>query len=315
MSAGIRLPLRVLLPLVAVGLAAAGASVVGVAEVSAARGYLMRQVDQNLVACAAGPLSQPIAAMPGSGPAFSLVLPGPCDAELLSAGGQLLTSAIPGAPASPALPIGGSRSAARPGRPVTVPGTGSDGAWRVLVAAVHYQPRRILYVYGPDDVMYVIGGRTAPGPAGRLVVMAGLAGVGQITAGIAAGYAAAAGAVLVALAGAALALVRALLRPPRPAAELASIDEQAAAGEPRPIRASSAAEAAARRSTIEMAGRLGEVALDLRTSVNVVRGFAEYCRLRRPPPSAGLDRMTDRVAEEVARMETLIERLGPADID
>lgn len=338
MSAGVRLPLRVLLPLLAVGLAAAGASAVGLAEVSAARAYLMRQVDQNLVACAAGPLSHPVEAVPGSapdpgsnpgpasgadpgsdpGPASgadpALVLPGPCDAELLTAGGQLLTPAVPGAPpsrvlsvvgapASRFLPVGGSRSAARPERPVTVAGTGGGG-WRVIVASVHYQPRRIMYVYGPDDVMYVIGGRT--GPVGLLVVMTGLTRVGQVTGRVAAGYAAAAGAVLVALAGAALALVRAVLRPRRPAAGLAATGEP---GRPQPI---SAAEAVARRSTAEMAARLGEVALDLRTSVNVVRGFAEYCRQRRPRPSAGLDRMVGRVAEEVARMETLIDRLGPS---
>jgi two-component system, OmpR family, sensor kinase len=307
-GAGIRLPLRVLLPLVAVGLAAAGASAVGMAGMSAARGYLTRQVDGNLAVCAAGPLSHPVAAVPGSG----LVLPGPCDAELLSAGGQLLTAAVPGAPASPVLLVGG---AARLGRPVTVPGTGSGGGWRVVVAAVHYQPQRIMYVYGPDDLRYVIGGRTGSGPVGLLVVMTWLAGDGQLTGRVAASYAAAAAAVLAALAWAAFALVRAVLRPPRPAAELAdageqAAGEQAAGGDPPPIRA---AEAAARRATAEMAARLGEVALDLRTSVSVVRGFAEYCRLRNPRPSADLDRMAGRAAEEVARMEALIDRLGPAD--
>jgi hypothetical protein len=303
---GIRLPLRVLLPLVAVGLAAAGASAVGMAEMSAARGYLMRQLDQNLAACAAGPLSHPVEAVPGSG----LVLPGPCDAELLSAGGQLLTSAVPGAPARPVLPADGARPATRLGRPVTVPGTGSGGGWRVIVTAVHYQPQRIMYVYGPDDLRYVIGGRTGPG--GLLVVMTGLAGAGQVTGPVAASYAAAAAAVLVALAGAAFAVARAILRRPRQAAGLAYAGEQAAGRGPPPIRA---AEAAARRATAEMAARLGAVALDLRTPVSVVHGFAEYCRLRSPRPSAGLDQMAGRVAEEVARMEALIERLGPAAPD
>ena len=304
MGTVIRLPLRVLLPLVAVGLAAAGASAVGMAGIWAARGDLIRQVDQNLAVCAAGPLSHPVAAVPGSG----LVLPGLCDAELLSAGGQPLTSAVPGAPASPVLRVGGARSPARLGRPVTVPGTGSGGGWRVLVAAVHYQPQRIMYVYGPDDLRYMIGGRTGSGPSGLLVVMTRLAGVGQLTGRVAASYAGAAAAVLAALAWAAFALVRAVLRPPRQAAGLAYAGGQAAGGEPPPIRA---AEAAARR-TAEMAARLGEVALDLRTSVSVVRGFAEYCRLRNPRPSAGLDRMAGRAAQEVARMEALIDRLGPA---
>jgi hypothetical protein len=294
-----------LLPLVAVGLAAAGASAVGMAGISAARGYLMRQVDQNLAVCAAGPLSHPVVAVPGSG----LALPGPCDAELLSAGGQPLTSAVPGAPVGSVLPVGGARSPARLRRPVTVPGTGSGGGWRVVVAAVHYQPQRIMYVYGPDDLRYVIGGRTGSGPAGLLVVMTRLAGAGQLTGRVAASYAAAAAAVLAALAWAAFALVRAVLGPPRQAAGLAYAGGQAAGGEPPPIRA---AEAAARRATAEMAARLGEVAEDLRTSVSVVRGFAEYCRLRNPRPSAGLDRMAGRAAQEVARMEALIDRLGPA---
>jgi signal transduction histidine kinase len=297
---GTGLPLRVVLPLVAVGLVAAGASAVALAGVSAARGYLMRQVDQDLAVCASGLLSQPVQAVPGSSPASGLVLPGPCDAELLSADRQRLTSAVPGAPAGRTLP-------ALVGRPATVPGTGTAGGWRVIMEAVHYQPRRILFVYGPDDFMYVIGGRTEPGPAGLLVVMTGLAGVGHATGQVAADYAAAAAAVLVALAAAALALVRAVLRPLRQPGELT----HAAGGEPRPIRASRAAEAAARQSTAEMAAHLDEVALELRRSVSVVRGFAEYCRQRDPRPSADLDRMAGRAAEEATRIEMLIERLTP----
>jgi hypothetical protein len=76
------------------------------------------------------------------------------------------------------------------------------------------------------------------------------------------------------------------------------------------IGASRAAEAAARRSAAEMAGHLGGVALELRMSVNVARGFTESCRHRGTRPSAGLDRMMARVAGEVARMDTLIGRLG-----
>jgi hypothetical protein len=36
-------------------------------------------------------------------------------------------------------------------RPVTVPGAGTSGRWRVVLEAVHYQPQRIPYVYGPDN--------------------------------------------------------------------------------------------------------------------------------------------------------------------
>ena len=83
--------------------------------------------------------------------------------------------------------------------------------------------------------------------------------------------------------------------------------------------ASRAAEAAARQSAKEMSGRLGEVSLELRTSVNVVRGFTQYCRQRGTPPPASLDRMIRRIADEAARMDTLLARLeapspGPSTV-
>jgi hypothetical protein len=128
----------------------------------------------------------------------------------------------------PAIPADGAWLAAHLARPVTVPGAETSGRWRVVIEAVRYQPQRILYVYGPDDVRYIISRRPGPGPGGVLV-MTGLAGAGRL----AAGYAAAAGAVLVLLAGAALALTRAILRPLRKAAELAESAGQAAGGNPR----------------------------------------------------------------------------------
>ena len=75
------------------------------------------------------------------------------------------------------------------------------------------------------------------------------------------------------------------------------------------LRASRMAEAAARRSADEMSEHLGETARELLRSVNIVRGFAEYYRQQGKPPAAHLDRMLRRVADEAARMETLIEGL------
>jgi len=290
-----RIPLRVLLSCLAVSLVAVGAVAAGMAGVSGIRGYLMRQADNDLLACASSLLSRPFVAAPESGPAP----PGACDMELMSASGQSLSPAVPGTAAGPALPAGGSWLAAHLARPVTVPGGGTNGRWRVVLEAVHYQPQRIPYVYGPDNVRYVIGGRTGQGPGGVLVVMAGLAGIGRVTHRVAVGYAATAGAVLVLLAVAVLALTRAILRPLRVAAGLAeaTVTEK--------MRASGTAEAAARRSAEEMAERLSEVSLELRMPVSVVRGFAEYCRQREPGP-AELDRMMRRVADEAARMETLM---------
>ena len=326
MGAQIRLPLRVLLPCITVSLVAFGAVAVGTAMVSGTGSYLIRQADDDLSACASGMLSHRLVAAPAS----SQVPPGACEMELLSAGGQVLTLAAPGTARGPGIPSGGSWLAAHLGRPVTVPGAGTSGRWRILIVAVHYQPQRILYVYGPDDVKYVISGRLEHGSRGMLVVMAGLAGTARITGRLAAGFAAAAGTVLVLLAGATLVLTQAILRPLRQAAGLAESAAQAAAGGlprvggegncwpfgmtltrmPEQLGASRTAEAAARRSADEMSEHLGETALELLRSVSIVRGFAEYYRQQPKPPAAQLDRMLRRAADEAARMETLIAGLG-----
>ncbi|MGB6583129.1 MAG: hypothetical protein WBF34_34960 [Streptosporangiaceae bacterium] len=332
----IRIPLRVLLPCLAVSLVSFGAVAAGLAGVSGTGGYLMRQADKSLLACARSMLSHGFVAPPNSGPVASQAPPGPCDMELLSATGQVLTLAAPGIAYGPAIPAGGSWLAAHLARPVTVPGTGSSGRWRVVIEAVHYQPQRILYVYGPDDVKYLVSVRPGHGSGGMLAVMTGLAGTVPITGRRAADYAAAAGAVLVLLAGAVLALTQTILRPLRQAAELAESAGQAAAGRlprvPRrgvgagedrsrwpfgmmfmrmseQLRASRAAEAGARRSADQMSEHLGETALELLRSVNVVRGFAESYRQQPKPPAARLDRMLRRVSDEAAQMETLIEGL------
>jgi hypothetical protein len=75
------------------------------------------------------------------------------------------------------------------------------------------------------------------------------------------------------------------------------------------LRASRAAEAAARRSADQMSEQLGETALELLRSVSVVRGFAESYRQQPKPPAGRLDRMLRRVADEAAQMETLIAGL------
>jgi catechol 2,3-dioxygenase-like lactoylglutathione lyase family enzyme len=299
-----RTRIRILLPCLLVAVVAAGAVAVGLADVSGTRGYLVKQADHDLLNCAASMLSRRLVVAPVSDPAA-----GPCGAELLSTGGQLLTPLAPGAAAGPAIPSGDSWPAAHAGSPVTVPGAGTSESWLVLVEPVHYQPQRILYVYGPDDVRYVISGRSGPGPGGTLVVMTGLAAIGPATTRLAVSYAAAAGAVLVLLAAAAVALTRAIVRPLRHAAKLAEMAGQAAVAQQ--LNASRAAQASARRSAEQLSNRLAEVSLDLRTSVNVVAGFAERCRQRGQPQPGDLDRMMRRVAGEVARMEAAIQRLGP----
>jgi hypothetical protein len=202
--------------------------------------------------------------------------------ELLSVSGQVLIPAPAGA-GGPAIPASGSWLAAHTVGPVTVPGSGNSGRWRVAIKVVHYQAQRMLFVFGPDDLRYLISGPAGHGSAGMLVVMTGLAGTGQP----AAGYAAAAGTVLVLLAAAAFAVTRAILRP----------------------QASDAAEAAARRSAADMSGHLEQACLQLRRPTAIVHGFTEYCRKDGRPPPAALDQMMQRVTGEITRMETLVDGL------
>jgi len=324
------LPLQVLLPCVAVCLVASGAAAIGAVCVQAAGGYVMRQADDGLQACADGMLSHGPVAVPGSGAVPGQAPPVACGMELLSVSGQVLIPAPAGAP-GPVIPASGSWLAAHLAGPVTVPGSGSGRRWRVIIKAVHYQAQRMLFVYGPDDLRYLISGPAGHGSAGVLIVMAGLAGTGQA----AAGYAAAAGTVLVLLAAVAFAVTRAILRPLREAARLAADAGQGAGGRPgdlmahlgvladrdhrrygmtlarmrERLRASHAAEDEARRSAADMAGDLEQACLQLRRATAIVHGFTEYCRTQGKPPPAGLDRMLQRVTGEITRMETLVEGL------
>jgi hypothetical protein len=326
----IGLPLRVLLPCVAVCLVACGAAAIGAVCVRAAHGYVMRQADEGLRACAGSVPGHALAAVPGSGAVPGLAPPGSCGMELLSVTGQVLIPAPAGA-GGPAIPASGSWLAAHLTGPVTVPGSGSGGRWRVAITAVRYRAQRMLFVFGPDDLRYLISGPAGHGPAGVLVVMAALPGAGQP----AAGCAAAAGTVLVLLAAAAFAAARAILRPLREAAGLAAGAGQGAAGRPRDVmaslsvlagpehgryamaaarmrgrlQASHAAEAAARRSAADMARHLEQACRQLRRPAAIVHGFTGYCSQQGPFPPAGLDRMLPRVTGEITRMETLAERL------
>jgi hypothetical protein len=300
MGARIRIPLWVSLPCVAVSVAGLGAVAAGAAGVSVTRGFLTRQMDSSLLACAGEATGQRMADWPVPVPS------GACDTELLNASGRLVAPPTPGEGAGPVIPVGRSWLAAHMSRPVTVPGVG--GTWRVLLEAVRYQPQRILYVYGPDDVQYVISGQAGHGPSGLLVVMAGMAGIGRLTAQAAARCAAAAGAVLVLLAVAALAVTRAVLRPLRQAAWSGPFAAASVRVSER-MDASRAAEAAARRSVAEITERLNEVSQELRTSVSIVRGSAESGRRRGNPRPAAGDSMMRRVAGEITRMETLVAQL------
>jgi hypothetical protein len=332
------MPLRLLLPCLAVCLVAAGAAGIGIAGVSAAGDHVTRQADGVLRGCAESVLGHGLVAVPGSGQAAGGAMPGACGFQLRDAAGQMLVTAAP-AVLGPAFPGGGAWPAAHLARPVTMTGAGG-GHWRAVVTAVRYQPQHMMYVYGPDNLRYVISGPAGPGSSGMLIVTTPLAGTGQA----AAGYAAAAGTVLVLLAAVAFILTRAILRPLREAAELAGKAGQAGQGASGRLeeamaclsllasrdhgqrgmtlarmhgrlQASRAAEAAARGSAADMSGQLGQACLQLRRPVSVLHGFAEYCRGQDGPPPAGLDQMLERVTDEITRMETLAAALRMCSAD
>ena len=331
------LPLRVLLPCLAVGLAAAGAAAIGVAGVSAAGGFVTGQADDAVRACAGsvlshGPVTVPgydLVAMPGSGLVPGPAGPGGCGAELVTAGGQVVIPAAAAA-GSPAVPASGSWLAAHLAGPVTVPGAAGGGRWRVLITAVRYQAQRMLFVYGRDDLRYVISGQAGHGSGGMLVVMAALAGTGPL----AAGSAAAAGTVLVVLAAGAFAVIRAILRPLRAAAGPADAGQDAIgrleealaragipasgprgqdakmlAGIRERLQASRAAQTAARSSAAGLAGQLAQACLQLRRPASIVAGYAGYLRQQHTPQPADPGQMPHQVTGEITRMETLIEGL------
>jgi hypothetical protein len=180
-------------------------------ELLTATGQLLFPEAPPAAGSAAGPALPPSSA---TGPALPA---GAATGPALPAGAATGPALPAGSATGPALPASPGWLAAHLGRPVTVPGVGSGG-WRVLIETVHYQAQRILFVYDTQDVRFVIGGRSGPGPGGLLVVASGLAGPGRITARVEAGLAADACAVLVLLAAAALAVARAILRPIRLAA-------------------------------------------------------------------------------------------------
>jgi hypothetical protein len=87
--------IRLLLPCVAVCLAASGAAAIGAVCVRTAGSYVIRQADDELRACASGALSHGAVAVPGSG--AGQASPVPCDIERLSVSGQVLIPAPAGA--------------------------------------------------------------------------------------------------------------------------------------------------------------------------------------------------------------------------
>jgi two-component system OmpR family sensor kinase len=325
-------------------LAGAAAGVITLAGAAELRGYLTRQADQELAAEAAGLAHHAEAAWPGQG-----AVPGDRGGtyvEVFTGGGQpLLTQSQRPGPAITARP---AWVRAHTGRPVTVPGRGGGQSWRIIAVPVHYQAHHIMYVYGADDVSFVLTSRAEPGLPATLVVGTGLAGIGQAAGRLAVTGLAFSIVMILAAAGIGAAAIRVGLRPlagiqARAGAAAGSTPPAVAAPEPREAgtgeppgmgapepaggfgslarsvttilsrageasRAQAAAESAARQATEQMRRALVDALQELREPLSVVAGYAEYHRQRGGEPGVTIRRLED----ETARMGATVDRLGAA---
>jgi two-component system, OmpR family, sensor kinase len=329
-----RLSLQVRLVAAALCLLAAGAGVIGVASGLVARGYLMRQADQQLRAYAGLLTSRPFVATP-----ISLLAPGAPSAggsgggafsiQVRDSAGQLVMSEGPGArpgPAAAGIP-------ARAGQLVTI-AAGGGGSWRVIAEPVHYQAQRIPFAYSAEDFSVFVTSTARPGLAGTLVIGLDLASIGQAISRLTVTCLAVSSVVILTVACLGVVVIRTILRP------LTQIQETAAAvaagqrSRPVPdwhargdtsglawslntmlsqiehaLNASAESEAAARRSGERLRRLIADTGHELRRPLSVIRGFADHYQQRGRLSAGELDRMMRRVADEAARMAVLIDDL------
>ena len=332
-----RMPLRVRLISAVLALVAVALAVASVASVSAMRGNLLNQADQQLLSYRKFVVSQGGVLCGGR---FALTQ---YWAELLDSSGKPITlrcvhSFLPGGTAA-AKPVPGSGPAVptdavwltdHDDQPVTVSAASGGGQWRVITKQVIYNPT---------------GQAGAPTEPATLVVGRDLSDVYQTSNRLTAIDAGVSGIALLVLAGVGIALVRASLRP------LTEIERTAGAiaggqlslrvpyQNPRTevgglarslntmltrietaFRAQAASEASARQSEDRMRRFVADASHELRTPLTSIRGYAEYYRQRGPGSAGGegedqgldhaeLDQLMGRVEEAAARMGVLVEDL------
>ncbi len=328
MRAGV--PLRWRLVAVACCLVAIAAAGIGLACSLAARGFLTGQADQELRTYADILTRGPFTVMPaGPGPG------GAADSgflvEVTSSGGQLVLRAAPDSPPGPAtaaIPV-------HAGQLAVVPASSGGRSWLLVTEPVRYTARHIPFTYGYDSFSLYVTSTARPGTAGTLVVGLDLSSIGRVTSGITVRCAAAGGAAVLAVAVLGLAVIRAILRP------LAQMEKIAAGGLSRQVpdgnphgetglaqslgsalsqarqacNTSAMAADAARRSSEQMRAVIAGTSRELRRPVSIIRGSAEYYRLRGPLTARELDQMMARVADEATHMAALIDDLACTEYD
>jgi HAMP domain-containing protein len=281
-----------------------------------ARNYLVRQAEQQLRSYTGFLTSHPFTVFPGfrSAPgASSLGDTGRgLSIEVSAPGGLVLITAGPAAP-----PAGG-------------------GSWLVTDEPVHFQGHHIPFVYGAEDTSFSVTGTTGPGLAGTLRVGLDLASTDRAIGRLTATCLAVSGIAALLIACAAAGVARVLLRP---VTRMAQTADAVAAGDlllrmplhrshgdigrlarsfnralsraEQTRNAAAQTEAAARNSSQRMCRVIASTASDLRRPVSVLAGLAEHHRERGRLGSDDPDGMMRQVAEQVSRIELLLDDLRP----
>jgi two-component system, OmpR family, sensor kinase len=306
-----RTPLRVKLIVAVLALVTVALALIGLAGVTALRGYLVGRLDEQLRGVAPA-FVEDRPPRQGGPEDHGRRPPSPYLVQIRDAAGTLVEE--PGADAleagqgRPVLPADGAWFPAHTGAPLTVPAEGG-GHWRVLV-----QPRE--------------------GGAGSVVVAASLAGIDNAVGWLQRIDLLVSLVVLLVVAAVGVAIVRASLRPlekmEQTAAAIAAGDltRRVPDRDPRTevgrlaaalnsmlaqieaaFRARAASEAMARRSEERMRRFVADASHELRTPLTTIRGFAELYRQGAAREPAELDRLLRRIEDQAARMGLLVEDL------
>ncbi|HEV7965109.1 MAG TPA: ATP-binding protein [Actinoplanes sp.] len=285
----------------------------GSAALAALEQYLTARLDGQLISSArtaAAQLRHGIS--PGGGDLARLNLPGAVYIRVNGADGENLLE-LPTPPQHPpAIPAG---SAATPATttgfdtPVTVPGTGGRGPWRMVIEPIPASDATLIMAVSLDE---------------QSAIVASLALIDFVVSGV----------VLVLLGGVGYLLVRVSLRPLRQVESVAAaiaegqLDQRVPERDPRTevgrltqalnamlariedaFRDREASEAQARASEQRMRRFIADASHELRTPLTSIRGFAELYRQGAASDEADVSRFMRRIESESSRMGLLVEDL------
>jgi two-component system OmpR family sensor kinase len=312
-----RMPLRVRLVVALLALVAVAQVATGVVALAALDRYLTARLDGQLVSSANSTAQQ----VRHSGhlnitDLVRLDLPGTVFARFIGPQGdnlgQLSTrdQHMPAIPATLATNPSGAPVLRYPvDSPVTVPGTGGDGPWRLVVEPVPDSDATLVMAVSLDEQAATVAGLALIDFLVSVVVLGLLGGLGYV-------------------------LVRASLRPLRQVETVAAaiaegqLSQRVPERDPRTevgrlgqslnamlsriegaFRDREASEAQARASEQRMRRFVADASHELRTPLTSIRGFAELYRQGAATDDADVARFMRRIETESARMGLLVEDL------